>query len=204
MTRLRVGFDLDGVLFDFARSVQEYMRSLGLKCEWKGEDEGAQSWDFYKQWDLSIDEFIEICDDGVDAGYIFRNNVHRGSHYALEMTKAMGHDIIIITDRNFGNPKTNSQKATVEWWEWAGFPDYTELHFSPDKTIVHTDTFVEDKLENYDVLEAAGVDVYLVNRPWNYIEGCTRNRIDGVREYPNAISQLTKSMRYDTMIPMEG
>jgi len=32
----------------------------------------------------------------------------------------------------------------------------------------------------------------------------SRNRIDGVREYPNAISQLTKSMRYDTIVPMEG
>ena len=201
---LRVGFDLDGVLFDFAKSVQEYMRSLGLKCEWNDEDEGAQSWDFYKSWGLSFGEFIELCDDGVDAGYIFRNNVHRGSHYALEMTKAMGHDIIIITDRNFGNPKTNSQKATVEWWEWAGFPDYTELHFSPDKTIVHTDTFVEDKLENYDVLEAAGVDVYLVNRPWNFIEGCTRNRINCVGEYANAISQLTKRMPHDTIVPLEG
>lgn len=192
MKHLRVGWDLDGVLFDFGKSVQDYTRSLGLKYEWPDKAKENQTWDFYTQWGLSTEQFIELCNDGVDAGYIFRNNVHRGSHSALERVKLMGHDIIVITDRKFGHPKSNSQKATKEWWAWAGFPEYTELHFSPDKTVVHTDTFVEDKIKNYDALEAAGVDVYLVNRPWNYIEGCTRKRINNVSEYADAIRDRSR------------
>lgn len=184
---MRVGFDLDGVLFDFGKSVREYMDSIGLKHGWENDALHPQTWNFFEHWGMTTKDFVQLCHDGVDAGYIFRNNVRNGAVEAVEMVKDMGHEIIVITDRQFGSTPEKSHQATYDWWEDFKFPAYDELHFSSDKTSVYTDIFVEDKLENYDAVTAAGTECYLINRPWNFVEGCERHRLNGILEYPAAV-----------------
>lgn len=154
---MRVGIDLDGVCYDFAGSVREYLNHPHPDPE---------RWEFYEDWGLSLDDFLTVCHDGVDAGIIFTH----GDPYpnvldAFKIIKGAGHSIHIVTDRAFGQNGA-SPAATAAWLARHGL-DYDSLTFSADKTVVKLDVMVDDKPSNYAALQAAGVDAYLLTRPWN-------------------------------------
>lgn len=197
---MRVGLDLDGVLFNFGQSVKEYLEATSRGYLWKSGPNPKPYWDWYKDWKWTTPEFLELCHKGADAGYIFRGNVRDNAVAAVWELKAAGHELIIITDRSFGTTPEVSHNATKEWWKEYGFPDYDEIHFSPDKTIVPTDIFVEDKLENYDALTKAGTIAYLINRPWNDAPGDVRRRIDDIIEFPEKVAQLEKARQLHPLI----
>lgn len=146
-------------------------------------DGEPEDWHFYLEWGMSEEEFIEHCHTGVDAGYVFRGNSRPGYAEATQMVKALGHSVHLITDRPFGRTPGASARATIEWAEEIGV-EYDTVTFSADKTVIPTDMFVEDKLENYDRLEAVGTDVYLINRPWNmHVMPDNRKRISSVMDF---------------------
>lgn len=188
---MRVGFDLDGVLYDFGESVRRYLDSIGQVYGWKDDAHEPHHWDFYEYWHMTREDFVQVCHDGVDAGFIFSGPARPNAAEAVNRVADLGHEIIIITDRFFGGKPENSHTATTEWLAEHGIP-YHELHFSPNKLLVPTDTFVEDKLENYDALTAGGVKTFLINRAWNAVEGGdARNRINDISEYADAIELIT-------------
>lgn len=192
---MRVGWDIDGCGHIFSNGVMDYMDTIEhpYDLSYRGE---AQSWNFHDRWGCDRNAFKNICDDGVDAGYVFRGHVHEGYFEAMRISRELGHQNIVITDRFFGtevggvNP---SHTATFEWFVENNAMDLVdEIHFSANKLTVPTDMFIEDKLENYDTLVDAGVNAFLINRPWNQVEGGdARNRIDHMREYGLAISRVT-------------
>ena len=182
---MRVGFDLDGVLFDFGQSVREYMDSVGMEYGFEAE---PPCWDFYTYWHMTPEEFVQLCNAGVDAGYIFRGNVRPNAVEAVQAVKDAGHEIIVITDRNFGTTPDVSWRATREWWIDAGFPMYDELIFSADKTSSQTDIFVEDKISNFEALWKAGTPCYLIKRPWNEDFDAGEYSISDVIEYPKKVA----------------
>jgi len=158
----RVGIDLDGVCYDFAGSLRAYV----LDHVRPGDYAEATRWEFYEDWGYTLAEFLDHCHDGVDAGYVF----HRGDPYpnvneAFARIKAMGHSIHIVTDRSFGQPGA-SAAATLAWLDRHGLP-FDSITFSADKTIAAVDVMVDDKPENYHALTAAGVDCWMLTRPWN-------------------------------------
>lgn len=188
MNTLRVGFDLDGVLYDFGGSVRRYLDYIGRPYGFKGGEPEPHTWNFFKYWKMDTTEFVQICNDGVDAGFIFHGPVRQGAVAAMRAVKEMGHDIVIITDRQFGSRPEKSHSATRMWLEFHEFP-YDELVFSANKTIVQTDCFVEDKLENYDAITAAGTPCFLITRPWNARKD-KRVRIDDISDYPGMVEAL--------------
>lgn len=196
---MRVGFDLDGVLYDFGNSVRRYLDSIGRPYSFHAEKDEPHTWDFYEHWGMDREEFKQICNDGVDAGFVFSGPARPNAAEAVGRVAALGHEIIIITDRFFGSPLTfgnditinPSHTATRNWLAGNGIP-YHELHFSPNKLIVPTDMFVEDKLENYDSLVDAGVDAYLITRNWNKVKGGdARKRITDILDYAEAVERVT-------------
>ncbi len=190
MNALRIGFDLDGVLYDFGNSVRRYLNSIGREYGFKGDAAEPHHWDFYEYWGMERDEFTQICHSGVDAGYIFSGPARDNAAESVRRVAELGHEIVIITDRQFGRVPTNSHRATEEWLAAHGI-EYDELWFSADKTIAHTDMFVEDKLENYDALVNRGVDCYLINRAWNLVPGDNRKRINDISEYADAVEEFS-------------
>lgn len=183
---MRVGLDLDGVLYNFGDSVRRYLETIGQEHLWKSGPTEKPYWDFYKDWGWTGEEFVQMCNDGVDAGVIFRGPAREHAVSTAWRLFNNGHDLVIITDRQFGSDPEKSHEATELWWNEHNFPPYHKLIFSSNKLEVYTDYFVEDKLENYDALTAGGVDTWLVNRPWNYVDGedhDNRQRIDCVCFY---------------------
>lgn len=181
--QLNVGFDLDGVLYDFGASVKAYLASIGRPVEFHNNGAEPHTWNFFESWGMSGKEFVQICNDGADAGYIFCGGVRPNAVETVKAVKRLGHKITIITDRSFGAYPGVSEQNTYQWLHQHGIP-YDEIHFTPNKTIVPTDIFIEDKLENYDAITAAGTECWLINRDWNREHGDDdRLRINDVIEY---------------------
>lgn len=197
---MRVGFDLDGVGYNFGDSVKRYLDHIGQGHLWKSGPTPAPFWDFYKDWGWTGKQFVDMCNDGADAGFIFTGPAREGFVDAVGRVARLGHEIIIVTDRQFGSTPEVSHKNTENWLSEHGI-EYDELYFSADKTCVPTDMFVEDKLENYDALVAAGVHTFLINRAWNVVEGGdTRMRINSVSEYADFVEEYSKMGYFDMTV----
>lgn len=178
------------MLYDFGAAVIRYLDSIGQNYTHKDDSDEPHSWDFYEHWGMDRNTFAQHVHNGADAGYIFTGPTRPGAVEAVQAVADMGHDIIVITDRQFGSTPEVSWTNTKTWWKENGFPAYEEIHFSADKTIVPTDIFVEDKLENCDALMAAGTTCWLINRPWNQVpedDYLLRFRIDDVSQYPELV-----------------
>lgn len=190
---MRVGFDLDGVVYNFGDSVKRYLDHIGKGDLWKSGPTKTPYWDWYKDWGWTGQQFVELCNEGADAGFIFTGPAREGAVEAFGRVAALGHEIIIVTDRSFGSHPGVSQRNTVEWLQYHGI-EYDELVFSANKCCVPTDMFVEDKIANYDALVANGTPTWLINRAWNIVDGGdARNRIDSVLDYAAAVEEVTKN-----------
>lgn len=188
----RVGFDLDGVGYNFGDSVKRYLDHIGQGHIWKSGPTKGVFWDFYKDWGWTSQQFVEMCNDGADAGFIFCGPARENFVEAVERVAILGHEIIIITDRQFGTTPKSSHDNTTEWLAQHGI-EYDELVFSADKTAVPTDFFVEDKLENYDALVANSTNTFLINRAWNVVDGGdARMRISDVSDYATFVEEYTR------------
>jgi len=178
---LRVGWDCDGVLYPFRKNLSEYLISQGYEhCT---EDNASPEWNFYNGWNMTHDEYMKMFTQAVDRGIIFRvGEPYPGAVQALEAVVELGHTNHIVTDRSVGTEPYTSLWHTAEWLaEWK-FP-LTSLTISRDKTVVPVDIYIDDRLENYDALDAIGVEVYLLNQDWNQVGNDVRRRVDSLEEY---------------------
>lgn len=184
---VRVGVDLDGCMYDFGDALRQYRHQVeGVPLATMPL---SNCWHFYEQqWGMTLDEFIGACDRGVDNGWVFRRGAALpGSVEAVNLLFDQGHEIHIITDRSFGH---RSQENTHEWLA-ENKVKFTSITFSRDKTLVPTETFIDDRVENYTALDAAGVQVCLLNQPWNENFFAAR-RIYNWREYVTHVNSLAE------------
>lgn len=180
---LVVGWDIDGVGFTFGDSCRAHLDHTGRGHLWKSGPTPEPYWDWYKDWNWTSAEFVKFCNEAADCGCLFTGGVRDGYKEAVEEVKSLGHTNVFITDRSFGSTPEVSHELTYKWFRENGI-EYDELHFSADKTVRRVDLYIDDKLSNYDALDAAGVEVYLLNRPWNRTdEPDARRRIDTIAEY---------------------
>lgn len=189
---MRVGFDLDGVGYAFETALYDYLAKSVHAEKYPAAGLPTRRWEFYEDWGMSLEQFLDLCHEAADAGHIFyAGGCLDNFPAAVRKVKNLGHSVHIITDRAFGSSPEVSQDLTRLWLKEHDVL-YDSLTFSADKTIVPTDVFVEDKLANYDALEAVGTYTYLVNRPWNQDPfGKRRRRIKSVEEYASLVESWT-------------
>lgn len=184
---MRVGLDVDGVLYRFTKAYHLWLNNTkGMSLSLEDE---AQTWDWFLDWETS-EEFGKNLHESVDAGHMYWLGELYEPQIAqnLRDLKASGHSIHVVTARTFGVLRCPEQ-ATRHWFDNNDLV-YDTLTISKDKTVVETDVFLEDNLKNYDVLEAAGIRSYLVNRPYNLQED-NRRRVDSVDEFTKLILEDT-------------
>lgn len=185
---MKVGFDLDGVVYDFGASVKRYLASIGKPVEFQENRAEPHTWNFFESWGMTPEDFVQVCHDGADAGFIFCGPTRPNAVAAMNDVWNAGHEVIIITDRKFGKTPAVSEKNTYDWLDMHGFA-YDSVTFSADKTCVPTDIFVEDKKENFLALWEAGIPCWLITRPWN-ADLETQYRIDDISEYPAKVEEM--------------
>ena len=176
----RVGIDLDGVCYDFANSLREYLVYYGIR-QWH-ECPPTTRWEFYEDWGFTLDEFLEHCNEGVYRGFVFTIGApYLGTAEALGNLWDRGHSLHVITDRPFGRDGVTSEGATRSWLNRHHLP-FDSLHFTSNKAMVRVDYMIDDKIENYDALDDFGSKTYLLDRPWNQDDG-TRRRVKTLAEF---------------------
>ncbi|WP_157551274.1 5' nucleotidase, NT5C type [Nocardioides jensenii] len=182
----RVGFDLDGVVYDFRRAISDYLVNAGrTECSL---DRAHPHWDFFKGWGLTLEEYLDLYKAGVDAGQVLRHgDPLPGSVEATETLARAGHSIHIVTDRSVGSQPGISSRHTAAWLADHNFV-FHSLTFSSDKTAVDTDFFIDDRFENYVARVAKGLNCHLLTRPWNQDLGDKdTQRVDSVEEFVDIV-----------------
>lgn len=187
---MRVGFDMDGVIYDFRQAHSDFEVGRGnAHCSI---ERAFDCWDYFEGWGFTLDDWLKSYAEGVDAGQILRHGEPLpGAVMAFRELRAQGHSIHIITDRSIGS---DPQGATRAWLEDHGFV-YDTLTFSRDKSAVPTDIYIDDRLENADALNhQTSTLCYLINRPWNQQPNDHRPRVDTLDEFVAAVAQLGSVM----------
>lgn len=181
------GWDVDGVGHTFSAGVHDHMRCEGVEHLWKSVP-GDPYWNWYAAWGWTDKEFVDFCNRAADHGCLFTGHVRDGYKESIQRVHDAGHDIIIVTDRSFGSSPSVSEQLTLDWFDKEGIY-YDDIVFSRDKTVVWTDTFIDDKIDNYEALRRAGTNAFLLTRPWNIVTDGPdyRMRVDTIEEYANAI-----------------
>lgn len=163
MEKFRIGVDLDGVCYDFVESLRHYLVTKeGFDPYDLGE---STTWEFFREnWGMSLEDFLMYFADGVNAGVVFlHGEAEIGARDNIEKLRDDGHEIHIITHRSVG---TKSVQNTGEWLQREGI-EHDTLTFARDKTVIYTDIFLEDNVDNFLELEKNGSRPFIFDRPWN-------------------------------------
>lgn len=179
---LRIGFDLDGVVYDFRKALSDYLIATGRpECSLEA---ALPHWDFYEGWGLTLSEYLDLYREGVDAGRVLRfGEPLPGSVDATKRLAAAGHTIHIVTDRSIGSEPGIATRHTEAWLKDHGFV-VDSLTISADKTAVETDFFIDDRWENYVARTQAGQNCHLLTRPWNMDFGdVSTQRVESVDKF---------------------
>lgn len=193
LSRLAIGFDVDDVIVPWMRPAHHLCVEAGL-CD---VGDWPQTYHPWTDYGCEYEDWLKVIGEGIRLGTLYRENPYPGVVEA--MNKLWRHDrpndlrygvrVPLVTARATGDwPWAEECKQhTYAQLERCGVP-YSWLTFTRDKTSVRSDYFIDDSLRNYDELDAAGVRVFLQNRPWNEIpEGDDRRRVDSVAEYVDIV-----------------
>lgn len=181
MTGLDIGVDVDEPLFPWYERAHEASIKFGLT-------DGTimpQTWAPHEEYGCSLEDWWAALADAID--WMYDAPPQPGSREAIERLMFAGHRVHLITARGTrGSPLC--QVIQQHTWNWVLDYDLpiASLTFSKDKTIVHTDYFVDDNVDNWQALTAAGTRAYLLNAPWN-AEQDTPFRVNSVREFADII-----------------
>ncbi len=170
---LKIVSDLDGVVYDLAEGLRHWLVD---HCGWNPlRLPEARSWDFFaSEWGMARHEFERHCDEGVDAGVVFRHGpALPGAISTLAGLAEAGHSIHFCTARDFGS---RSERNTAEWLAEHGVA-YDAITFTADKTTVAGDLLLDDWIVNYRAVQRAGTAVpVLMHQLWNADENARRVR----------------------------
>lgn len=161
MAKLRIGVDLDGVVYDFVDSFRRYLVGIGHALDALPE---PNVWEMWEAWGMGKDEWLAHFSAGIESGEIFGSGApYRGAAEVLDNLSLAGHAIHIVTHRNV---HPDAIGLTAKWLDrhdiW-----HDTLTFSADKTVVPCDIFIEDNIDNARALDVAGTCAVLMDRAWN-------------------------------------
>jgi 5'(3')-deoxyribonucleotidase len=189
---MRVGTDLDGVAYDFDGAYRDWLIYRGYD---PARLTPVQTWHFYREWGMSTEDFANEAHQATNAGKLFRRGyAYPGTRDALQRIVDEGHTLHVVTAREFGYPGV--VEASTRLWVVDNLPPVESVTFSADKTIARIDVMIEDKLSNYDALEAAGTAVYLMDRPWNQATDRERVRVRSMDEFADAVLAAERELSH--------
>lgn len=184
---MRIGIDLDGVVYDFHTTMLRYMKARGIDVS-SGQPDRWNMWECYG---ISLDDFLVIMKEESARGLFRHGDAIQGAPTVIRWAKHRGHSIHIVTHRNGLDPL--AMRDTALWLAEQNIP-YDSLTFSPDKHDVRTDLFVDDSPANCAHITASGGRAIIFNRPWN---------LDAVGERVNSWLKLGQLVRQTELVGIE-
>lgn len=162
--RLRVGSDMDAVVYAFDRSCAQLIhRMTGRPLVTMPP---ATEWDFWAEWGMSTSEFFAFFEAGVRSGWLFRHGPEIPGAIAALKRLGANHDLVFVTNRDVFGQGQLTMESTRFWLAQRGITD-PEIVFSADKIGLGLDFHLDDSPEVIAGMQAAGEPVVICSRPWN-------------------------------------
>lgn len=186
--------DLDGCVYNYVDAFAECVAERrGQKRDELGP---AESWTFYKQpgWEMTTPEFLEAMRHAIRRQDLFlRGQKYTGAFGALR--GLWQHELVIISSRLYGEDTArHSWEQTLEWLDRHHLPYFDEIllvNGAVDKGALavelHCTHAIEDSIDNHLSLRHAGIESYLLTRPWN--AGSLIGRVDSWAEFVRAVER---------------
>lgn len=196
--KLVLGVDLDGVCYPFEQRIRALVaRTKNTRPEDLSE---PVTWNFYEQWDLNRDQFVELWSEGVRTGEIFRE----GDPYphvkaALQQLYDHGHEIQIITARHLPGLENECETHTLDWLATYDIPHHgvTIVRNGEPKngdTCPLVDLMVDDKAANGETFEGTDSRYILHTRPWNI--GAPYERVPDLLEFADLVDDHSERLAH--------
>ena len=163
-----VGLDLDGVIFNFTKAFVEHVAWCRPDIDCGDPEVEAPAWDWFMAWPMTREEFLAEMTCAVDHMELFwtAELYEPDTGWQVQRLQEAGHYVHIVTHR-FSGSAPNSSEAATYWALSRNGVRYDEITIAKDKTSVLTDWFIEDNVDNYEALRLAGVNAFLIDRPYN-------------------------------------
>jgi hypothetical protein len=198
---MRLGIDIDNVIYDFTGAFARYV----------GRDPATiKRWAFYEDWGHTDEWFLSECRDAIKADKLFRfGDLMDGVKDAFDRILNMGHEIHLVTDRCSLDPEDTGLIVNhTEVWLRENELGYHSLHFTGQKDQVakelELDFFLDDKIENFLMVDPHVRFNYLFTQPWNEHRAET-HRIAAWPDFVKAVwAQTTARVTQPLTIPSIG
>ena len=158
--------DIDGVICNPYDEINRKVEAEGVTPI------STDNWTKFNTWELYPEIPKKIMQSWYRNPLVMRNAVpYEDAWYWMHHVVSLGHKIILVTHRQ----KNLVARSTWQWVQDWDIP-CDDIHFvSGDKTKVLQDLeictfFVEDKTVNAINAANAGVETYLMNRPYNKLD----------------------------------
>lgn len=168
MTSLMIGWDLDGVMFDYVDNTRK--GAMELWPDWRERgyrfDAPSTTWNYFSEdWGLSPQQFRYLNQWMMEQGILFEGPIEDGWVDVMNALISEGHTIHIVTHRSI----PGSVEATGHWLRQHNVP-YDSLSFVQniaDKALLELDVLIDDKVENIENWTSAGRHAVIYHQAWN-------------------------------------
>lgn len=161
MTSLRIGLDIDDVLFSWSEHAHAACVEAGIT---NGRE--IDRWAFHESYGCTADEVWAVINEAYIAGMLKRPP-YDGVQEILADLRAAGHTIHLATARGFeGALATMVRNDTVDWVNVHEIP-HDSLTFTKHKELLNVDVFLDDGVHNVEALQKAKIRAWLRDQPAN-------------------------------------
>lgn len=179
MKKLKLGFDIDGVLYSLVRGMRTYLCEFEGHCEEDLPD--PVEWNFFDKWGLGYPRFQELLNEAQCFVFKAAGLPSIEKLKVLDSFAADGHEIHLVTSRYIPHEtddqisfyrQLRSYDATSSWLKNTKIP-YTSLKIcaAGDKAnhVGGLDFYVDDYWGNLDDIKAVHSEIVtcLYRRPYN-------------------------------------
>lgn len=186
---LSIGFDWDDVVMPWHPVAVRLCREAGI-CP---PDVDPITWHMHEEMGVSLEEWLEVIRAGTQSGALYDTEPDEDALEAMWLLWLNSHYVHVVTAR--GTWPDNPQNAQIHEITRAQAEKHTPwistLTFTRDKTTVPCDYFLDDAVHNFEALRKAGVEAYLLTRPWNR-DHPTEYRVDNPLEFALKILENNK------------
>ena len=161
---MRIGVDLDGVIYDLVGALERQLRRRGVEVE---DLPAPTKYHFYEQWGMDRETFYKEIEYGVCVGDLYwKGDPIVDSKYSIDHLRSKGHEVVLITHRLTEGCESHIRLATYSWLAHHRI-HHDDLIFTHDKTIHGLDALLDDCTENLCNARDAGIQAIGFWQPWN-------------------------------------
>lgn len=188
---MRLGIDIDGVIFDTVGEFRRFVYAIGNPYE-NSIHRDVTQWNF-SDWQMSKEQFSDLFVQFFRSDRIAKGSLHdKNTAQALKNLSNAGHHITLVTSRFHGIPELKLHKKiivqnTMECLDWHSIY-YDDVCFLEDKSKVDCDIYLDDAPHNIKNLKDTGYFTVIFDQLYNrHLDG---PRVLDFSEFETMVNKL--------------